>query len=305
MKYSFFEARNSYELLVSICFARINLNKASDRNIIFSTNFIDVKNEYSDIFPNIHFVAGPIACNGRLANFVNLLIYAILNIKKLSNIYLFHEVSPLFFMGKFFSNLNIIEHGESNYVIDADSFSYKRSIYKFYKFWILRNKFIGESDFVRKVYLTDVKRCPEVLLKKCEEFNLKSIHGFLNKNDIEAINSIYNFSPDFKLNKISILLTQPFSELSLMSEIEKIRFYKKFILDFDGDILIKPHPAENTDYSIHFKGLKIIDKNIPVELFEINSIDFEYAISVNSSATKKVSAKNYIFLNCENLAGRI
>jgi hypothetical protein len=128
---------------------------------------------------------------------------------------------------------------------------------------------------------------------------------YLTANDLMVINSFYDFSLEFVNCSVSILLTQPFSELSLMTEVEKIKFYKDFIFNYDGEIVIKPHPLEHTDYSTLFPYIKIIDKKIPIEIFALNNFKFNKVISVNSSASNKLIAKEKIYLRCDSLNGRL
>lgn len=303
MKINYFEARNGYELITAVLFAK-KINIENNKNIIFCTNFINNdKIKELNKLENVKFKKGLLPFNNKIINFINILFYLLINIIKIKNIYIFHEVSPVILFHKLKKSISIIEHGESNYVIDANSYSYNKSIYKYFKFKILKNNFIGESKFIKKIYLTDLQRCPKVLIDKAEEFDLRILSKKLSHEELNALNNIYNFEKFDNLSSLSLLLTQPFSELKLITENEKLEIYKTFIDACETEVIIKPHPLEKTDYSLFFPENKIINKNIPIELLDINNVNFEFVISVNSSAMKKLEAKKYIYIENKLLNG--
>lgn len=246
--------------------------------------------------------------NGRLRILLRLFFFSALNFFKWKQVYIFHEISPVILFHRFFESLNLIEHGEINYININTSPYYERSFYGFFKSKVLKNNYVGESDFFDYVYLGEMRRCPVGLAKKAKPLCLDRLGKKLNQQEIVTVNRIFYFD-EFHLGKRNylpnLLLTQPFSELSMMSESDKVRLYQKAIAGLDGRIVIKPHPKETTDYSLYFPEAEIITGNFPIELFSVNQIAFDKVLTVNSSGAKNTRNREIVMIKDELINGRV
>ena len=102
------------------------------------------------------------------------------------------------------------------------------------------------------------------------------------------INDVFGISIKtlFECSKCkSILLTEPFSEMGILSEEEKIDLYNDIIKRIGTrDVAIKPHPMEKTDYNYFFPNNIVLAIKAPMQLLSLNGIKFEAAYSIFSTA---------------------
>lgn len=123
----------------------------------------------------------------------------------------------------------------------------------------------------------------------------------LTENDINVLNDIFfKDMPEIIHEKTILLLTQPFyTDNVLKSENEQIKLYKRLVMENMSDIqkeqlVIKPHPRDNTDYTSVFPTAVILNKNMPVEVLGLKmGTEFLKILSVNSTATRFLKAKSY------------
>ena len=90
-------------------------------------------------------------------------------------------------------------------------------------------------------------------------------------------------------NEFSILFTQPWSESANYdyTENNKIAGYRQLIESLGLDesrLVIKPHPREATDYSIHFPKATVLKASFPSELMPILNVRVNKVVSLNSTA---------------------
>lgn len=205
----------------------------------------------------------------------------------------------------FFKSISIIEHGEVNYV-DIQGFKfYKKTLYGFVKKNIFRNNYIGESKIFKYVYLSLFHRCPTELKEKYKELSIKKLSKDMDLDEIKKINKLFNFKIDGSMRenkKYTLLLTQPFSELEIITESEKVDLYIKAVGLNKNNLIIKPHPKETTHYNLYFPYAKLTNKMLPVELFDLNKIHFAKVITVNSSGAKNLSADEIVYIRDERVA---
>lgn len=200
------------------------------------------------------------------------------------------KYSP-FFLGNF-KELILVEDGMENYT-DFYKKSSRRVKYS------LKNKLLGgtfriekykygNSEKIRKVYLTGLDEIPLEIKEKTEIINLKEIWSNLKKEEKEKLLDIFllkNENIKVLKNKKIILITQPISEDSNLLEEDKINIYKKIIERYsENEILIKPHPREITDYKKYFPDIDILEKNIPMEMISFLIDDLEEVITLFSTA---------------------
>lgn len=315
MKYisdrNFFEARNEYELLVSILLSNNKYKKTNIKSEIYCT--FTLSSYQVKLFNDLDWLKIKSYVRnakkiGRYIILLRLFFFSIINFLKWKQVYLFHEISPVILFRPFFEELILIEHGEINYIDINSSPYYINSVYGFFKTKLLKNSYIGESGFFDFVYLRDVWRCPEALAKKTKPLCLDDLSKDLTVQEIEIVNRIFAFdkhelgATDCCTN---LILTQPFSEMDIMTESDKLKLYAKVIEGIDGKVIIKPHPRERTDYSLYFPKAKILKGSYPVELFAINKIFFDKVFTVNSSGAKNTLNNEIVFIKDELINGKI
>lgn len=155
----------------------------------------------------------------------------------------------------------LLEDGLGNYQSNKKS-SLSAKVRKF----LAGNEEWGYSDKVKKIYLTGLSNVPMELQKKVEFVDLRNLWLACAEDKKSYIKNIYSFG-DYSSNEECdvLLLTQPFSEDTVISENEKINLYKKILGNYSGKVAIKPHPREKTDYSKHF-DCYVFEKTFPVQL---------------------------------------
>ncbi|MDO6743445.1 glycosyltransferase family 52 [Tenacibaculum soleae] len=179
----------------------------------------------------------------------------------------------------------LIEDGLVNYV-----FSQKNNS-SFYKL-IIKDPY-GVNSKCKKIFLTGIHKISDIIKYKVEKISIT------NSEFKAELLGFFSVKP-IKLNKNNILLiTQPLSEDNLCNEDEKIALYKRVIetlnIDATMQIFIKPHPREKTDYKLFFKTAKIIDKNVPMEIYTLAGEFFNTAITLFSTAVYNIKAKEKVF----------
>lgn len=151
----------------------------------------------------------------------------------------------------------------------------------------------GLSDKISKMLLTEILPIPKQIKDKTEIVDLKEKWENLTKERQEQILNIFNIDKN-ELEMLSqdskkiLLLTQPLSEDSFVSEDEKIKMYKDILMERGiKKIYIKGHPREVTDYSKAFgNDIEVINisKDFPVELLPLLGLEFKKTITIFSTA---------------------
>lgn len=150
-------------------------------------------------------------------------------------------------------------------------------------------QYAGNEKRCLSIHLTglvdrgDVLKDPKVIIKSFVEMWNNS-----DNRKRQFINDAFGISvkliSDYSRFK-QILLTQPFSEIDVITEEQKIDMYKDIIERIGSrDIVIKPHPRETTNYSAYFEDSLVLSSRIPIQLLSLNGIIFERAYSINSTA---------------------
>jgi len=100
-----------------------------------------------------------------------------------------------------------------------------------------------------------------------------------------SINSIYN-----SISKHTILLTTPLREDYGLTDSEYLDVYHKYLMEYQNDIVIKPHPRDNFNWTKQMnKNIPVIPKYIPFQLLSLLGYTFARAITVDSSAVSLLS----------------
>lgn len=146
---------------------------------------------------------------------------------------------------------------------------------------------LGYSNFVHRIYLTGLFPIPEAIKSKVKIINLQSLWNNISQMKREWIINIFGVDFCFldSIKKIdTILFTQPLSEDSIISEEEKIEIYRDILENIEGDVLIKVHPREKTNYKIIFPNVEVLDSPIPFELLSLVGVRFSHVYTIFSTA---------------------
>lgn len=154
----------------------------------------------------------------------------------------------------------------------------------------------GSSKFAKRVILTGLMPVLPLLENKYELINPRELWlKKTNKGKDFILNILgLDYSDiNIAITKKVLLLTQPSSEV--LTEKELIEIYRKGISRYkDEEILIKTHPRNNIDFKRYFPSIAIIDKPFPVNLLYYMGCEFNYVLSIQSSAMYCVGEKTNI-----------
>lgn len=128
--------------------------------------------------------------------------------------------------------------------------------------------FDGRNKLVREIFLFKKAQAEKIRYCCCKNFDVIKTMKKLKKG---ARKSCIHFfiSVDIPVKKRStVLLTEHFSNLGIMTAQEQLEVYAnlKERLLFKGDLIIKPHPDDNTDYSSIFPDALVLKEKFPSEL---------------------------------------
>ena len=114
---------------------------------------------------------------------------------------------------------------------------------------------------------------------RMEYMDIPALWKGLSKAERKTLVGRFGISPDefagLKKKKI-LLVTQPLSEDSIVSEEEKIRLYRSIVSRyFLSDIVIKPHPRERTNWAEVFPTIPVVPRIVPAELLSLMTPQIE------------------------------
>jgi hypothetical protein len=205
----------------------------------------------------------------------------------------------------------LLEDGISNYELERLPPVKKfEKIGKFEKF--KRNYLLGDyaqalrfgrENSGKKIYLTNMAKIPEEIKSKVEILDIKKMWNDKTETEKKAILDVYSINEETfsMVNENSIIfLTQPFSENNILTLNEEIALYEKILSKYNPkDVLIKPHPREEKNYSKYLKEYTFINSEFPSEFFSLLNIKFKKAITINSSGVLSFDEDKIEFLGTE------
>ncbi len=192
-----------------------------------------------------------------------------------------------------YENSNIIEDGIGNYAdlpVYKEFPPLKKFIYEkfFGKYFDTIYDGFGTHPNIKKIYLTKDSGFSELIKDKVEVVDLEKLIVSLSSDEKSEILKIFNgediLNEDIPSDSI-LLLTEALYEGNYLSLDEEINIYKEMISKYDlKDIVIKPHPSDQNDYTKFFPGVKVIKTRFPLELFGLLGIKFKKILTIHSSA---------------------
>lgn len=186
-------------------------------------------------------------------------------------------------------NYYVIEDGLTNYIFNDENIN-ASTLKSHFKKFIRRlgdSKPFGRSNNCKKIYLTGIAPIPKTIEDKVNIIDLRLLWEKKSNEEQKEILNIFNITDEIirsLKNKKVILLTQPISELGLISEEEKIEIYKKCLAKYNQkDIIIKMHPRESTNYKKYFSNITVLDTSFPSELIMLLEIKINKVITLFSA----------------------
>ena len=168
----------------------------------------------------------------------------------------------------------------------------KRSSFLANFIWGPLYPWLGLAEQVNSVYMTAIFPVPELIREKVRIIDLKDLWKRKSLAEQREIMHIFlpdDFDPEIFSQYETLLITQPYSEISRgkrISEVEKVKIYRKLISPYDETkVVIKPHPREKTDYKHFFPKAYVFDLPCPLELLVLLNCHICRAISVYSTAS--------------------
>lgn len=196
-------------------------------------------------------------------------------------------ITRYFIMNKKY--INLYEHGAINYMEEFNSINQKVK-----ELFFKMEKPYGRNEFVKNIYLRGSAPIPKDIMEKVKIINLETLWNKIKQENKESIISIFGLNLESQKSlkeKEIILFTQPFSEIGVLTEREKIELYKKIVKKYSQEkLIIKNHPQEKTDYKKEFSDIMILEKKFPSELLSLLGLNLKKVVTINSTAVA-------IFLN--------
>lgn len=146
----------------------------------------------------------------------------------------------------------------------------------------------GHDERICKLILTGKMQVPEDIKDKTEIVSLERLWNKSSEEKKQEILNIFDTTVSFFSNLVSngrdhLLMTENYSDGISTSEKKMIGILKKIIEKYDRkSLVIKPHPADNIDYSHYFKDIPIIRKSIPAEIFQFVNFKPKVVIAIDA-----------------------
>lgn len=217
----------------------------------------------------------------------------------------------------FYENENtyLLEDGLANYRLDQlpPLLKYDKNITRYEKF---KKQFLygdynqymsfGRNSNVSKIFLTNlakIVKIPEEIKSKVEILDIKKLWDLKSESEKKKILDIYSISEEtFHLVKENsvIFLTQPFSENNILTLDEEISLYKEILSKYNPEnVVIKPHPREEKDYSQYLPEYQFINGDFPIEFLLLLDVKFKKIVTIASTGVLCFDEEKIEFLGTE------
>lgn len=175
------------------------------------------------------------------------------------------------------------------------------------RFELLIKRIIGDEfeyykkEKLKKIFVTLPEKYPTYLQPKLVHMSLFDLWNEIDESARNTVLKTFVSDETYKklenLTNVGIVYTQPLSEDGYISEEEKIRTYREICLYYSkyGQILLKPHPRDTSEYS--FEGIEVIDRLWPSEVLSLFGIKFIFSIGICTSAVTGTDALIKLNLN--------
>ncbi len=154
---------------------------------------------------------------------------------------------------------------------------------------------------LKTIFVTSPEKYPDYLQNKIAKLDIFELWDCIDKDDKEKILKLFIsdtlYENLLQKKNFGIVYTQPLSEDGYISEEEKIKTYREICRYYSkyGQILLKPHPRDTSEYS--FQGIEVIDRLWPSEVLSLFGIKFIFSIGICTSAVTGTDALIKLNLN--------
>lgn len=236
-----------------------------------------------------------------------------INLKEYTNINIFHD-------GTWFAHY--LQNNKIKYTLIEDSLNsfklikksvfseliQKNGIVNFFKnLFHIGYCYLGLSKYNKEIEVNDDN---EIFVNNTKKVRIEPRDKMFQKlttEDIKIIKQIFPIKDSFSPNeRYSILITQPLFEDRYVDSYQKQEeIYKKAADEYflkNEIFYIKPHPRDKADYSNIFPNAIVLERNIPLEIYNFHNVSFNLAISLFSTAGGSIiNAKNSkMIINIKN-----
>lgn len=148
---------------------------------------------------------------------------------------------------------------------------------------------LGRNSQCEKIYYTFIgdSRSDIVLSHNSERIDLNELWNTLPSEQKESINAIYGVDEKL-LERIHqsnvIILTDSAVTGGVITEQEQLEIYKPYVEANNGNVVIKKHPVDCTNYTKYFPNATICEGFIPMQLLSMNKCSFKFAITLFSTS---------------------
>lgn len=175
---------------------------------------------------------------------------------------------------------------------------------KLYKQYFNPVSLIGSSPYCKSIEVNDISVVKtDERYKPFIEVPRHQLFKNIQKDKLDIILDIFGVKRNTLLNKQEksiLILTQPLYWNYSITDSELVSMYKNIIDEYKDNytVYLKPHPRDTTDYTSLGEEIIILNRSIPLELYEIaEDIEFDIGITYDSSSLNFISCvKNKIFL---------
>lgn len=172
---------------------------------------------------------------------------------------------------------------------------------------VLRHlKSYGLSAQIKTIEVISPEKLPLELYHKAKELKIDHMKEFIGSHLAIKILSVFlpkGFDTKVFLNVIDngkknfVLFTQSFSVFGSISKEYQIGLYRRFVHEFydsEYNLIIKPHPSDEVDYSEIFTGAIIIPASIPAEVLDIFGLILNVCATINSTSLMNIDCNERI-----------
>ncbi len=184
--------------------------------------------------------------------------------------------------------MTVLEDGVANYDCQVYTSRKRKSRLKEMIYGPRINQpILGASDWDKKVILTGLGPIPDQLKDKAELVDIKALWAAKTPQFKEWLLGVYGInanSLEAMKDRKSIVVAQVLERHGVPKDVV-VEIYKKMVKDVDQkDLVIKPHPASDIDFQVHFPDAYILKEKIPMEVLTLIGVEFTDAYTVCSTA---------------------
>ncbi len=184
--------------------------------------------------------------------------------------------------------ITVLEDGAANYDNTVYTSRKRKSRFKELIYGPrINQQILGGSEWDKKVILTGLGPIPEKLKDKAEIIDIKQLWESKSQHFKEWLLGVYDINPtavEAMKSRSKIVIVQVLERHGVPKDIV-VEIYKNMVKGVDPkELVIKPHPASDIDFQIHFPEAYVLREKIPMEILTLIGCEFTDAYTVCSTA---------------------